>query len=149
MARKGTFLWKKSTFYKKGHQIFHPSYSIPFLNVLHQNKALYNFHKRGQHSIVKYNIECNIGLEYTLLVASNAHISKTLSHPLWKNVNDWKSYVPTVPRIMFFKVLKYFSNGKIRFFLVAFQIFFLFFRNLDPHNSRLFSPEKCWICKWP
>ena len=112
MARKGTFLWKKSTFYKKGHQIFHPSYSIPFLNVLHQNKALYNFHKRGQHSIVKYNIECNIGLEYTLLVASNAHL-------LWKNVNDWKSYIPAVPMIMALKVLKYFSNGKISFFLFA------------------------------
>ena len=29
-------------------------YSIPFLSVLHQNKALHDFHKRGQHSIVKH-----------------------------------------------------------------------------------------------
>ena len=79
---------KKSTFYKKGHFIFHPSYLISFLSALHQNKALYNFRKRGQRSIVKRNIERNIGLQDTLLVASNAHISITLSHPLRKNVND-------------------------------------------------------------
>ena len=39
-----------------------PTYSIPFLSGLHQNKALYNFPKKGQRSIV----ECNIGLEYAL-----------------------------------------------------------------------------------
>ena len=48
---------------KKGHQKFHRlPYSIPFLSFLHQNKALYNFCKRGQRLIV----ECNIGLEYAL-----------------------------------------------------------------------------------
>ena len=31
-------------------------YSIPFLRVLHQNKALYNFRKKGQRSIVERNI---------------------------------------------------------------------------------------------
>ena len=51
-----------------------PSYSIPFLSVLHRNKVLYNFRKRGQRSIVKHNI----GLEYVLLVASNSHISTAL-----------------------------------------------------------------------
>ena len=87
--KKGHFICKKDTFekralfLKKRHQIFHPPpYSIPFLSVLYQNKALYNFRKRGRSSIVKRNIEPNIGLEYTLLVASNAHISTTLSHPL-------------------------------------------------------------------
>ena len=45
-------------FHEKGKQKFIP----PLFSVLHQNKALYNFHKRGQHSIV----ECNIGLEYAL-----------------------------------------------------------------------------------
>ena len=40
-------------FEKKGPKIFTTPYSIPFLNVLHQNKVLYNFHKRRQHSIVK------------------------------------------------------------------------------------------------
>ena len=81
---------------------------------------------------------------YAMLVVSNAHISTTLSHPLSKNINDWKSYVPAVPMIMFFKVLKYFSNDKISFFLFAWPNF-LFFRNLEPHSSRLFSPEKCWF----
>ena len=52
--KKGHFLWKKGT-----KNLTHP-YSIPFLSVLHQNKALYNFHKKGQRSIVEYNI----GLEY-------------------------------------------------------------------------------------
>ena len=47
---------------KKG--IKHPPfvYSIPFLSVLHQNKALYNFRKSCQDSIA----ERNIGLEYVL-----------------------------------------------------------------------------------
>ena len=39
----------------------HP-YTINFLSVLHQNKALHNFYKRRQRSIV----ERNIGLEYAL-----------------------------------------------------------------------------------
>ena len=110
LARKGIL--------KKGHQKFYTPllpYSIPFLRVLRQNKALYNFCKRRQRSIV----ERNIGLEYTLLVASNSHISTILSHPLWKNVNDSKSYVLAVPMIMSFKVLKYFFSGKISFFLFA------------------------------
>ena len=128
--KKGHFFWKKGTKY------FTPPYSIPFLSVLYQNKALYNFRKRGRSSIVKRNIEPNIGLEYALLVASNAHISTTLSHPLWKSVNDWKSYVPAMPVIMSFKVLKYFSNEKINFFLFACRKKF-FFRNLDTRNSRL------------
>ena len=56
---------KKSTFLKKGPQNFPPPlYSIPFLRILHQNKALHNFRKRVQRSIV----ERNIGLEYALLL---------------------------------------------------------------------------------
>ena len=47
---------KKGTFLKKG-------LSIPFLSVLHQNKALHNFRKRVQRLIV----ERNIGLEYALI----------------------------------------------------------------------------------
>ena len=42
----------------------HPSLFNPFLSVLHRNKALYNFHKRGQRSI----LELNIGLEYTVFI---------------------------------------------------------------------------------
>ena len=44
----------------------HPSpisNAIPFLSVLHQNKALHSFCKRGQCSIVEHNI----GLEYALV----------------------------------------------------------------------------------
>ena len=40
------------------------------------------------------------------LVASNAHIMLSLFHPLWKIVNDSKSYVPTVPMIISFQVLQ-------------------------------------------
>ena len=98
LARKGTF------FLKKGHQKF---------LVLHRNKALYNFRKRGQRSIS----ELGIGLEYALLVGSNSHISTTLSHSLWKNVNGSKSCVLAVPMIISFKVLKYFFSWKIFFFI--------------------------------
>ena len=49
---------------KKGHQNL-PPYSIPFLSVLHQSKALHNFRKGGQRSIV----ERNISLEYGLMCA--------------------------------------------------------------------------------
>ena len=109
--------------------------------------------QKGQRPIVKRNI----GLEYALLVASNSHISTTLSHLLWKNINDSKSYVLAVPMIMSFKVLKYFFSGKISFLLLLacgneisnrnkmIYIFFFFFRNLDLHSSRLFSQEKWWF----
>ena len=52
-------IFKKSTFYaKKGDQpLPYPPYSIPFLSVLHQNKALHNFRKSEQYSI---------GVEYAL-----------------------------------------------------------------------------------
>ena len=100
----------------KGHQKFYPTptplYSIPFLSVLYRNKALHNFCKRRQHLIV----DRDIGLEYALLAASNSHISATLSHPLWKNVNYSKSYILAVPLTMFFKVLKYFFSSKMSFF---------------------------------
>ena len=77
LARKSTFLWKKGTFLKTGHQKFHPHapvppYSIPFLtflSVLHQNKALCKFCKRVQRSIV----ERNIGLEYASWHSSSLH----------------------------------------------------------------------------
>ena len=99
LARKGIF-WKKST---KPNQPPHPSpYSASFLSVMHQNKALDNFCKRGQHSIA----ERDIGLEYAQLVVSNFHIATT-SHPLWKNVNFAKSFVLSMPMIMFSKALRY------------------------------------------
>ena len=52
---------------KKAPKIF-PSlpwpYSIPFLSVLHQNKAFHGFRKKGQRSIVEHNID----LEYALVL---------------------------------------------------------------------------------
>ena len=50
-------------FLKKGPKKFNPSFSILFLSVLHQNKALHNFCKRGRRSIV----ERSIGLKYALI----------------------------------------------------------------------------------
>ena len=52
------------------------------------------------------------------LVASNADISTPLFRLLWKFANNSKGYVPAVLIVMlFFKVLKYFSGGKISSFL--------------------------------
>ena len=111
-----SILARKSTFFEKRAPKTLP-YSIPFLSVLHRNKALHNFWERGQHSIVKHNI----GLEYALLVASNSHISTT-SHLLWKNVNE-KSYVLAMQMIMPFKVLKYYFSGKIsEFFSICLPV---------------------------
>ena len=42
LAQKSTFLGKKNT------KNLTTPYSMPFLSVLHQNKALHNFHKRGK-----------------------------------------------------------------------------------------------------
>ena len=97
---------KKGHFFEKRAPKILP-YSISF-----QNKALYNFCKRGQRSIV----EQNIGLEHALLMALNSNILTTLSQPLRKNVNDPKSYVVAMRMIMFFKILKCSFSGKIRFF---------------------------------
>ena len=62
LARKGNFYEKGHFFKKRTPKIPPTPYSISFLSVLHQNKALHNFHKRGQHLIV----ERNTGLEYAL-----------------------------------------------------------------------------------
>ena len=67
LAIKGT-LYEKRHFFEKGAQkISPPPYSITLISVLHENKALHNFCKRGQHWIV----ECNIGLEYALIRVKN------------------------------------------------------------------------------
>ena len=58
LTRKYTILWKKDTFYEKRAPTVSPAlYSITSLNVLHQNKALHNFRRKGQ---------CSIGLENAL-----------------------------------------------------------------------------------
>ena len=69
-----------------------------------------------------------------LLVASNANILLPLSCPLRKVVNDSKSYMSTVPMIMSFKVLKYFSSGpKNKHFLSS-----------DMHTYEMFIFRKNW-----
>ena len=48
ISQKGHFFKKKVT------KNFPTPYSIPFLSVMHQNKALHNFHKRRQHPNATY-----------------------------------------------------------------------------------------------
>ena len=50
---------KKGTCFEKRALKISP-YQIPFLSVLHQNKDLYNFRKKGQLSIVERNINLNM-----------------------------------------------------------------------------------------
>ena len=125
--KKRILLIKKDTFYEKEHfllkirhQIFDPYYSIPFLSVLHQIK-LCIISQMG----AALNSETLYWMQYTMLVASNPHIS-TLSQPLWKNGNDWKRYVPAVPMIMSFKV----------FLMAKYVSFYLL--------ARTFSPSEIW-----
>ena len=146
--KTGDFLWKKGIYLKKGHQMFHPLYSIPFLSVLHQNKGLKKFLKRGP----AFDGQTQYWTQYRSRIHPAGSIKcpyfNSITQPLWKDVNDWKNDVPVVPMIMSFKVWKYFSNGKISFFLfLCWNFFFFFFRNLDPHSSRCFS-EKCWFLVW-
>ena len=51
------------------------------------------------------------------LVASNIHILTSLSRSLSKILNISKRFVPAAPIVMLLKVLKYFSIGKLSFFL--------------------------------
>ena len=66
---------KKGQFFmEKWHQKFiAPPPINPFLGVLYQNKALYSFCKKGQHSTV----ERKIGLEYALLAKPIIHSHST------------------------------------------------------------------------
>ena len=57
-------LVKMSIFFqKKGTKIFTTPYSIPFVRVLHENKALHNFHKRGQCPIVGRKKKSRLGFD--------------------------------------------------------------------------------------
>ena len=68
--------------------------------------------------IFKINIRDSFLYLEMPLVASTTHNLTPLFRPLWKIVNDSKSFVPVVP-MMSFKVLKYFSSDEISFFLFA------------------------------
>ena len=81
LARKGTcltgnFYEKWTLFLKKGPKNFTLPYLIPFLSVLHQNKASHNFCKRRQRSIVEHNI----GLEYALITKNKETPVQVFSH---------------------------------------------------------------------
>ena len=110
------------------------SIQSPFLSVFRRNKALYNFRKTGQHSIV----ERDIGLEYALLVASNSHISTALSNPLWKlwmteNVIYWQCHW-SCPS----KFWSIFFSDKISFFY------------LPTCGNKISNRKKCFFQKsWP
>ena len=60
-------------FEKREPKLSHTLFSIPFLSVLHQNKALHNFHKRGQRPTVG-RIK---GLDWGLMGHSNMVGAKT------------------------------------------------------------------------
>ena len=68
-------------------------------------------------------------------------------------VNDSKSYVPAVPMIMSFEVLKYFSSSKISFYMLACgnkissrEKSMILFRNLDHATVGLIEKGfKCWF----
>ena len=62
LGQHSNFPERALLFEKRAPKNLTPNHSIPFLSVLHQNKALHSFCKRGQRSTVNYNI----GLEYTL-----------------------------------------------------------------------------------
>ena len=74
---------------KKSTKHFTTPYSIHFVNVLHQNKALHNFHRKGQHSIA----ECIKGLTWDLTMSQNlaSVFFKLILNILWKFhvVQNW------------------------------------------------------------
>ena len=86
----------------------------------HLQKYFYNWNITLNYCFTsKINIIGNFIYLEMSLIASNTHIATPLFHPLWKIVNNSKSYGPAVPVIMSFKVLKYFSSDKISFFFFA------------------------------
>ena len=66
ISLKGHFFMKNSTFFEKRAPKISP-YSVPFLIVLHQIKALYNFRKKGRLSIVERKVDLKYAL-YRFLV---------------------------------------------------------------------------------
>ena len=116
IGQKGHFFWKR------GPQKFHPTsprpYSIPFLSILHQNKALHSFCKRGQRSIV----ECSIGLEYARI----GSVYPSLLPSVWVFSWNWI--------IWFFWILVWCWKP---LWSCAWQPHFL---------EKLFLPQKLW--KW-
>ena len=77
IGQKGQFFGKKAT------KNFTTSYSIPFLGVLQQNKALHNFHKTGQHLIVRCIKGLDQGLFSTMFVQGLVSYELTVYHSIF------------------------------------------------------------------
>ena len=69
IGQMGFFFLKKK---KVGAKNLTAPYSVPFLSVLHQNKALYNFHKRGQSPTVGH-IKARWGIPTWLVLRLEQH----------------------------------------------------------------------------
>ena len=69
LAKWDFFFFKKK---KVGAKNLTAPYSVPFLSVLHQNKALYNFHKRGQSPTVGH-IKARWGIPTWLVLRLEQH----------------------------------------------------------------------------
>ena len=107
--------FKKLKLYKQYVSIHVKIYLGSFVDYQHLQKYLYN-----------WNITLNYCFIFIININGNAPGSIKYLYfdiiilPTVKNckLNDSKSYVPTVPMIIS-KVLKYFSSGKISFFLFS------------------------------
>ena len=110
-------LWKV---YKAPISIHIKIYSWSFVDYQHLRKYSYNWNITLNYCFIhEINIKVNL-TGYAPGIESTAHISTPLFCRLRKIVNDPKGYVPAVTLIMSFKVLEYFSSGKIScFYLLA------------------------------
>ena len=105
---------KPDTVHKAPISFYIKVYLWSLVDYEHLQKYFYDWNiTLNYYFICKSNIRGNFIYLEMHLVGSNTHISTPLFCPLSKSVNDSKSYVPTVPMMMSFKVLKYFSGGKI------------------------------------
>ena len=147
--KKRILFIKKDTFYEKEHfllkirhQIFDPYYSIPFLSVLHQIKLCIISQKGAA-----LNSETLYRMQHGSRIYHAGSIKSPYFNIISATLKKWKWLKKVCTSSTNDNVLQSFSNGKICFFLFACQNFFPL-RNLDPHNSRCFSPEKCWLLAW-
>ena len=95
---------------QKGYQKFHHPYSIPFLSVLHLNKALHNVHKRGSIQFQMHK-RSRLGLDMTSILPeplTDVEYSKIKSKGTYKvansNISDKTfKYLRVTPSLMVFR----------------------------------------------
>ena len=110
------------TAYKAPINIHIKIYLWSFVDYQHLQKHFYNWNITLNYwFIYKINIRGSFTWKCPL-VASNIHISTTLSDPLWKNINYSKSYVLAVPIVISFKVLNCFSINKNKFLSISLPV---------------------------